>query len=409
MKKILNLNRVSDEQKAAINFMCVHGFMWFAWAFTCYGTAFLQNIGFSASTIGTLNATCSAVAIFSMMFWGMLSDKINSVKKTLIIATTGSVVLQALIPFLPIDSEWTVLIFFIQFPLIAVFRNSICPLIDSFSVRVSAEKNLNYSRTRSFGSFTFTIGSLLVTWVIAQSGDIVTAYRLCGILYIPAIISLFFAPDCKAPIKKGEKISISPKPLLKSYHYMALLVLAVICYTALSAEFSFITYFMEDIGVSNSNLGIFLAVRALSEIPSLLIVVKLRKKIKLKYVIMCGFSCMGLQCVLFSLVANSTFSMMAIACLFGMGNGMLMGSIPFYLFSQAPKQLKATAQTIYSAVASVSGIIGNLIGGFIFEMVDSRVFYMGIAILLFIGVFVFFLSLNFGRHIKNPGDFVFDS
>ncbi|MFI3325578.1 MAG: MFS transporter [Clostridia bacterium] len=404
MKKFLNLKNASDQEKSAINFVCIQGFMWFAWAFTCYGTAYLQNVGFTASTIGRLNATCSAVAIFSMMFWGMFSDKINSVKKTLITVSVVSVGLQVLIPFMPTESEYTVLIFFILYPVLCMFRNSMCPLLDSFSVRVCAEKRLNYSNSRSFGSFTFTVGSIIVSFLIIKSGTIATAYLLCGFIYIPGLISLFLAPDCKMPVKKGEKISVSPKPLFKNYHYMALLVFAAIIYIACTAEYGFITYFMEDIGVANSNLGNFLAVRAVSEIPTLFFIIKFRRKIKLKYLMMVAFTLMGLQCLIFSLFVNSLATMMITACLFGAGNGIVIGTVPFYLYKLAPNQLKATAQTIYSAVCSVAGIIGNLFGGVIYEIVGARTFYFGVGIIFFVGVTVFGISHLLRKDIVNPAD-----
>lgn len=46
-----------------------------------YVTVFLQSIGFDAQQVGIITALNSGVGVFCSPFWGMLSDKIQSVKK----------------------------------------------------------------------------------------------------------------------------------------------------------------------------------------------------------------------------------------------------------------------------------------------------------------------------------------
>lgn len=45
------------------------GIYWFVAAIGCYQTLFLQNIGFTATNIGILNALCSVIGIGAMSFW----------------------------------------------------------------------------------------------------------------------------------------------------------------------------------------------------------------------------------------------------------------------------------------------------------------------------------------------------
>ena len=82
----------------ALNLAGLNGIYWFAMSFSCYQAVYLQNEGFSASQLGLLNALASAVAIASVSFWGMISDKIGSVKRILVMILTLGVGLYALIP-----------------------------------------------------------------------------------------------------------------------------------------------------------------------------------------------------------------------------------------------------------------------------------------------------------------------
>lgn len=404
MKKIFRRFTLSPEATTALNLAAIQGFFWFGWAFGCYGTVYLQRNNFPASGIGSLNALCSTAAIFAMMFWGMLSDRINSIKKTFLIALIGCALFHGLVPFLPLGTPYTVILFFIYYPFVNLFRCSMGTLLDNLTVRTCAEIRVNYGIVRSLGSFTFTVGSLIIVALIPFTG-VGSSFWLSGLLMIPAIISLCFAHDPRRMVKPQEKkIKISPKPLLKNYFYMSFMVFTAIIYIALSAEFSFLSYFMTDIGIESTSLGTFLAVRAVMEIPLLIIIVKLRARFRLKYLIMFACCLMAAECLLLGLFAGSLWSMLVFGAIFGLGNGVFLGTVSLYLYKLAPDNLKASAQTIFAAVSSVSGIAGNLVGGFAYEWLGSRVFYFVLGIILLFGVCFFIFSLMAKKKLVNPGD-----
>lgn len=78
-------SRLDANTKQALNLGSLSGFFWFAWAFGCYQTVYLQSIGFSASQLGLLNSIASGVGIASVAFWGMVSDRMGSLRKVLVI------------------------------------------------------------------------------------------------------------------------------------------------------------------------------------------------------------------------------------------------------------------------------------------------------------------------------------
>lgn len=403
-KMLLPFRNLSPELRTALNFTAIQGFFWFAWAFGCYGTVYLQNNNFPASGIGSLNAISSTVAIFAMMIWGMISDRINSIKRTLLFALITSALFYSIVPFLPVGTPYSVIIFFIYYPFVNIFRCSLSTLLDNITVRTCAEKRVNYGIVRAFGSFTFTVGSFIIVALIPQVG-VGASFWMSGLLMIPTILSLFFAHDPKRMTNAGDKKQkISLRPLLKNYYYVTFMVFTAILYVGLSAEASFITYFMEDAGVSNSNYGTLLAIRALMEIPLLIIIIKLRARFRLKYLIMIACVLMATECLLLSFFAASLGGILACGALFGLGNGMFLGTVSFYLYKLAPDHLKASAQTVYAAVSSISGIVGNLAGGFAYELFGSRAFYLILGVIILTGTGFFALSLFLKRGLTNPGD-----
>ena len=64
---------ISEESKQSIHMAALSGIYWFVAAIGCYQTLYLQNIGFTASSLGVLNALCSLIGIAAMSFWGIFS------------------------------------------------------------------------------------------------------------------------------------------------------------------------------------------------------------------------------------------------------------------------------------------------------------------------------------------------
>ena len=87
---------------------------------------------------------------------------------------------------------------------------------------------------------------------------------------------------------------------------------------------------------------------------------------------------------------------MLLCCTFyGLGNGLLIGSSLNYVYELAPAHLKASAQAFFSAVSSVAGILGNLVGGVVYDAVGAKGFYLLVA-----GVFL----LSFGCVRPDPAE-----
>ena len=93
--------RLTDSGRQALVLTGINSVFWFAWAFGSYQTIYLQQAGFTASQLGVLNALTSIFSIASVAFWGMVSDRMGSLRKVLILVLLGGSLLFALIPLIP--------------------------------------------------------------------------------------------------------------------------------------------------------------------------------------------------------------------------------------------------------------------------------------------------------------------
>ena len=85
------LSRLDYGARQALICTGVNSIFWFSWSFGSYQTIYLQEVGFTASQLGLLNALTSILSIASVSFWGMVSDRIGSLRKVLITVLAGGV------------------------------------------------------------------------------------------------------------------------------------------------------------------------------------------------------------------------------------------------------------------------------------------------------------------------------
>ena len=385
-------SRLSDHGRQALILTGVNSLFWLAWSFSSYQTVYLQGVGFSASQLGLLNALTSGVSIASLAFWGMVSDRIRSLRKVLITVLVGGAVLFALIPAIPTGLPSSTLLLLILIPVVYFFRGSMSTYAENILVRNSNELRLNYGLLRSVSSFLFTIGGLVISALLPLVG-VPSTFWLSGVLMIPVIILTVLAREPNArPAQSDHKEKLDPSELFRNKSYVAFLIFGFLFYIAANCEASFLPYFIQGVGVPTDRYVVVLSYRAFLEIPFLLLMVKLRRKFPLGLLVMIASVLMAVECVFLGLFANSLVSIILCTTFFGLGNGLFIGSSLNYLYELAPSHLKASAQAFFSAVASVAGILGNLGGGVVFDAMGAKPFYLFVSLLYFLSIGVFLLT-----------------
>ncbi len=387
------LSRLTDTGKQALILTGVNSLFLFAWAFGSYQAVYLQQVGFSASQLGLLNALTSAVTIASLAFWGMISDRIGSLRKVLITVLAGGSVLYAIIPFIPTGVPISSLLFLTVIPVVYFFRGSMSTYAENILVRNCNELRLNYGLLRSVGSFLFTIGGLTISFLLPFVG-VRSTFWFIGVLMIPVIILTVLArePNARPATEKKKKEKLDMSELFRNKAYVSFLFFGFLFYIAVNCEVNFLPYFIESVGVSSDLYVVVLSYRALLEIPFLLLMVRLRQKFPLGLLVMISAILMAMECLFLGLFANSLVSVLLCSTFFGLGNGLCIGSSLNYVYELAPAHLKASAQAFFSAVSSVAGILGNLGGGVVFDAIGAKPFYLVVALLYFLIVALFLFT-----------------
>lgn len=392
---------MTPQSAEALRLASVQGIFWASWAVGCYQTIYLQNNGFPASQFGLLNAIACAVAIVAMTFWGMVSDRIGSVRKIVVLVLTLGCVLYALIPLIPTGQAYSTLLFLIIIPVINFFRVPMSPFVDNLTVRNCAEHRLNYGAIRSSGSLWFAVVSILTVYCLIPALGVSSTFWAMGIVMIPAIVLVFFCFEPQSGTR-AKKSRMGTKELFRNYRFVTFLLFSFFFYIAIAFESNFLPYLMSDIGIDSTNIGVILSIRALMEIPFLFFIANLRRRFKLRHLIMLAAVLMGVECLLLGFFVSSLPQFIVFAMFFGLGNGAFLGTSTNYIYELAPAHLRATAHGLFISVSQVAGILGNLLGGFLFDAVGGKPFYLIAGALLFFSVLVF--AASFMRKSAPPAD-----
>ena len=373
MKRLFS--RLGPGAKQALNLTGVNGIFWFAWAFGNYQNIYLQQVGFSPSQLGLLNAIASAVGIASVAFWGMVSDRLGSVKKVLIAVLGGGALFYSLVPLIPAGTAYTVLALTIALPLINFFRGSMSTFAENLLVRNCNELRLNYGLLRGLGSILFTVGSLIISSLLPFVG-VGNTFWLCGVLMlIPIAFTFFSGSPAPAPGRRKSGAAVCTWGSCSRTG-------PTCCFWASPRSRvlrgpNYIPYFMAAVDVPSEQYGVLIG------LPG-----PVRGTLPAADGPAAGG---GSPCYSGNLLPGphgpgvpGLFSLCpvpahhaAVLHLLRPGQRLFIGSSLNYLYELAPDHLKASAQAFFVAVVLGGGILGNLLGGVLFDGVGRGALLRG--------------------------------
>jgi PPP family 3-phenylpropionic acid transporter len=195
--------------------------------------------------------------------------------------------------------------------------------------------------------------------------------------------------------------------LFKNYFFITFMIFALFIYLPNTTSNVFMPYLLESVGGESARYGLITGLKALLEVPSLLLMRTLRRRFPLPVMLAGAAVFYSIEALLYA-NADSMTHIVFIQILQGLGGGLLIGSSANYLYSLSPPELTSTAQTMNGAIGATAAIIGNLLGGALIIMVGIRRFYLIVsgtmlfaliffAATLFVGIRLLHKQLPSGR------------
>ena len=367
---------------------------WFAMAVGNYQSVYLQQQGFSASALGLINALISAVTIAAVPLWGMLSDRLGSVRRVVLITLAAGHLLYAFIPGVVALSGRSVAVTACWLCLTYAFRNPANALLDNWLVFTSNQRQMNYGVIRSLGSIGFMICGLAIAgWV---SRGVTATFPVDAALMALVVLQCLFIEDCAA-VQRAPRERLNPRELFREHRYTTYLIFAFFGWITVNAISAFLPYLLVELDIPGSRYGLVSSVIAAFEIPALVFAAWLRRRIPLQVLALLGVACYALSALLLGCWARGFIDVLLSECLTGIGSGLLIASSANYVYSIVPQRLRATGQAVYTAVTALAGILGNLAGGAVIDAHGATALYLSLAVVAACAAAMFLLSLALHR------------
>lgn len=349
--------------------------------FTSFFQLYLQDVGMNKLEIGALMSLGPFVSIFANPFWGIWTDRYQNIRRIVLLMLTGTLVLSQL-AFQANTYEMVyvsmILFYFFQTPLFAQSNTMILSYIEG--------TNRRFGSFRLWGSLGWALSAITAGLIIQYMGISVLSYLFAALIGA-SILALVALP------KLNHSIGIAPLPFRgfgKLFHnpfFLCFIFFGILVSIPNTMNNTFMSLYIIDMGGSKGMVGFAVF---LSSILEIVVFVLCDRFLKRKISILIGW--LALVSALFALrwwlMAGAT-APIEVAFI------QILHSITFggyfYVGTQltmllVPRPYRSAGQALYTLTWSgLSGIIGGILGGFLFQYLGAQNMYLFGVFLALIG------------------------
>lgn len=322
--------------------------------FSAYMNLFLRDRGFSLTQIGALVSVSTLALLLVQPVWGLASDRAKNKNAVMLILIAASAGISLLFP--QIRSPWLLAAVVC---LNAMFFNPIAPLQDTLTLEHLSGTRWDFGQIRMGGTLGYALTTLAVGVFIRD--DYV---RIFYIVFVFLLASL--ATAIKLPPVRGHRHGGGRAPVRVLLRDPALLCL--VCFNlaySLGASFFYTFYpiHFTTIGGNSGLVGTLLFVCAMAEVPFFFFAGRIVKRFGIYATMLAAGLATSLRWLLLFLLTSPVLIIVA-NLLHGIGYATISYCLATYINANAPRELRATAQSLVALVTAVfSRIVFGYAGG----------------------------------------------
>ncbi|MFD0620037.1 MFS transporter [Paenibacillus sp. GCM10027629] len=344
---------------------------------TAFFPLYFSGIGFSNVQIGFIYSIGPLISIFSNLIWGIASDKFRTIKKIVLILLVGQLFMVLLLTQSTSFAVICILMFVFNF-----FYSPINPLADTWAIMTMQKRGKNFMSVRIYGSFGFAIASLVLGFILKQTGAHITLWVCLLLTGCSLLIALFATDQQGATAKKMELGGLLKILKQREIVWFFLLLLLV----AVSHRFNdaFISPVLRGMGADETIIGWALSASSLSEIPVFFLLSKYGSKFKELPLLSIASLMYAVRFLLMSVVTDPAW-VVVIQLMHSVTFGIYFFTAVRYVTNLIPDEYRATGLAFFTIIwSSLAGLISGSVGGSLLD-ISKGTLYMVAASLALIG------------------------
>lgn len=378
-------------RKKLILFSGVEALYFAIFAISSYQTVFLQGEGLTSAQIGVIASLSSIVGLSVSPVWGILSDRLHSAKIPFLISICVTTVLYGMMPLLGHRARGSAVFFGIYIPVIFAFKQASNAMLDGWCIGELAPGGISYGSARMWGS----IGYCVMSTLLGMSVGVLFSVRTAFLFMLPLLLVLMgicsrLGQTTRADAERQPRKKGTVRALLGNERFLVYLVYSLGLNIYLGITLIFMPYILEAAGCRADQMGTVTGLRALMEIISMLLGVKLSKKIPVKRILLLPGILFGIEHLCYAQVRGLS-GMFLVMVLSGLAGGFFYSLGPSYIYQIVEPETVNTAQAFNAMDLTAVSIVGSALGGTIIRQwgVHTLTTGCGVLILLLTAFFSF--------------------
>ena len=365
--------------KASVNvkYMFVQGCFWMNY---CVATGFISlyllGEGVSNTTIGIITALFGIISAILQPILGRICDKSEKVswKNMMLICVALELFICTLMVF--ISGKMISGIFV---GALILFANLCMPFVNSsLFYYKSNNEYINFGVARGIGSGSYAILALIIgnlavifgTKAVPAFGVIISILFLIIIALMPYDSALDNSGHESKDIDNDNKESIVQ--FVKKYpSFFLMLIGFIFLATTHNVTTTYMLQIIQNVGGNSENLGLAIAIQAAVEIPVLFLFGKLIKRYTANSLMV--FAAFGyvIKATLFYL-AGSVTAVYFVGLAQIISFAIFASASVYYTGEEVASEDRTTGQALMTCIIALGSVIGNLIGGWILDLLGVR-------------------------------------
>lgn len=340
--------------------------------FISFLPVYLSFRGVTPAQIGVLIGAGSFIGILSQPFWGMVSDRTKTIKRV-ILATLGLSIVSGI-------GLFTTTPFFALFLLVGAmyfFLLPTDPLTESLNYRMAEQHRTSFGSIRTFGAVGYATASLFIGWTLDRLGmeQLVWLFVGYGVLAYLCALAMKDAPASSKPLSWPELKRFFLYP--KTQRFFLLVLIAA---TPHRTNDSFLGVYVQSLGGTTGDVGQAWFLAAVSEVAFFAISARILARWSEIRLIMLASALYAIRYVLCALAPSPEW-VVYLQLTQGVTFVIFYTATIQYLYKIIPEEWRATGQTVLAVLFfGISGIIGSLLGGWLFQQSGGAALYWAMGI-----------------------------
>ena len=344
-----------------------------------YLTVYFKNdLGFSATQIGSILAGVAIVSLLTQPLWGTCGDRMKSRNRLIRFLCVAAAAL--ILSLLLVKTYVPVMLITCLF---AGFYMSIQPMGDSIILEALQQHDHPFGPIRMAGGLSFAVFNIIFGGIVNRVGDDrLTVFFIAGLLMCTLMSTFALPPTPGRQAVGGKKMSMAH--LFKIRDLMLILAFVLPLQATMGYFYTFFSnHFMTLEGANSSLLGVCYFISACSEVPYLLLSDRLFKKIGAGKLLCISAGTLLIRWILLATTHDYRIAMFS-QVFHGWGFIVMTVALSKYINLTVPAELKASGQMLLAVVSfGIARVIGNFGGGMLADAMGMQnVFFVSAAICL---------------------------